>query len=312
MTPGATSAALAYVDSFKSLSQVNRKLIRQGHQLAIGSVEFGFFADPNTVSVVELRALTAGNSWIVHNSFTKGFALWNEMQSLVLDDNPSVKGTWRDFKVQLETAQTTGNTLAALDGDGNTYTGTGSSPNGEWSYSTYVMPQHAVNAATGDPLPAEEFTAVLVGDDSGTKKSLVKAYADSRATVQFTDPNVPADFSGSFFNLLTDSGSQEPELADVIEGENDQPPYDYDEYPGADVIAPAAILQSFGVASVGHPKGTLPGFMAECGLIKFEVRARDQNGAEITNLGLALSELRIKVNYVPGTNRGLMMDKMGQ
>lgn len=312
MTPGATGSALAYVDSFKSLSQVNRKLIRQGHQLAIGSVEFGYFANPATVSVVELRALTAGNTWVVQNSFTKGFALWNEMQDLVLKDNPSVKGTWRDFKVQLETAQTTGNTLAALDGDGNPYTGTGSSPNGEWSYSTYVMPQHDVDPATGQPLAAQEFTAVLVGDDSASKKSLVKAYADSRATVQFTDPNVPADFSSSFFNLLTDSGSQEPELADVIEGENDQPPYDYDEYPGADVIAPSAVLQSFGVASVGHPKGTLPGFMAECGLIKFEVRARDQNGAVITDLGAALGEVSIKVNYVPGTNRGLMMDKMGQ
>lgn len=312
MTPGNTGSALAYVDSFKSLSQVNRKLIRQGHQLAVGSVEFGYFADPNAVSVVELRALTAGNTWIVHNAYTKGFALWNEMQQLVLKDNPSVKGTWRDYKVQLETNQTTGNTLAALDGDGNPYTGTGSSPNGEWSYSTYVMPQHDVDPATGQPLAAQEFTAVLVGDDSPTKKSLVKAYADSRATVQFTDPNVPADFSDSFFNLLTDSGSQEPELADVIEGENDQPPYDYDDYPGADVIAPAAILQSFGVASVGHPKGTLPGFMAECGLIKFEMRARDQDGVEITNLGSVISELRIKVNYVPGTNRGLMMDKMGQ
>ena len=43
--------------------------------------------------------------------------------------------------------------------------------------------------------------------------------------------------STSFFNLLTDSGSQEPELADVIEDENDEPPYDQDEYPGGGVNA---------------------------------------------------------------------------
>lgn len=312
MTPGATNTGLGYVDSFKSLSQVNRKLIRQGHQLAIGSVEFGYFADPAAVSVVEVRALTAGNTWIVQNSWTKGYALWQEMQALVLDDNPSVKGTWRDYKIQLETGQTSGNTLPALDGDGQAYTGTGSSPNGEWAYSTYVLPQHDVDPVTGLPLAAEEFTAVLIGDDSATKKSLVKAYADSRATVQFTDPNVPADFSDSFFNKLTDAGGQEPELADVIEGENDQPPYDYDEYPGADVVAPVPSVQSFAVASVGHPKGTLPGFMAECGLIKFEVRARDGSGAVIENLGSVLSSVFIKVNYLPGANRGLMMERMGQ
>jgi hypothetical protein len=97
------------------------------------------------------------------------------------------------------------------------------------------MPQHEVETAgpdAGKPLPAEEKTAVLVGPNSGTKESLINAYQESRATVQSPMPNVPAGMSGSFFNLLTDSGSQEPELADVIEDENDLPPYDRDAYPG--------------------------------------------------------------------------------
>jgi len=316
LSPGATGAGLGYVDSFRSLSQVNRKLIRQGHQLAIGNVEFTYTADPLAVSVVEVRALTAGNTWMVHNAFVKGQALHKEMQALVLDDNPSIAGKWADFKVQLEKDQTSGNTMQALDGDGDEYEGTGSSPRGEWAYSTFVMPQHEVDGA-GVPLAAPEYTAVLVGPDTNPtpltgKRSLVKAYADSRATVQFTDPNVPAAVTTSFYNLLTDSGSQEPELATIILGENDQPPYDYDQYPGADVIAPAAVIQSTGVASVGHPKGVLPGFMAECGLIKFEVRAYDQNGAIIINLGATLGDVRLQVNYVPGTNRGLMMERMGQ
>jgi hypothetical protein len=321
LVPGATNTALAYVDSFKSLSQVNRKLLRQGQNLAIGSVEFSFEGDPSAISLVELSAFTAGNTWIVQNSWTKGYALWQQMQSLVLEDNPSVKGKWRDFKVQLETDQTLGNTLPALDGDGNPYTGTGSSPNGEWSYSTYVMPQHEVDPVTGLPLDAPEYTAVLIGDDSNPtplsgKRSLVKAYADSRATVQFTDPNVPAAFSDSFFNLLTDSGSQEPELADVIEGENDEPPYDFNEYPGAEVIAPTPTLQSYSVASIGMPKAELPGFLAQCGLIKFEFKAWDQNGVRIPALGGTDAPfengVKIKVNYVPGGSKGVVCAPMGQ
>lgn len=318
MTPGATNTALAYVDSFRSLSRVNRKLIRQGHCLAIESVEYGFIADSSVddldpgaaLSTIEVRALTAGNTWIVQNAFVKGKALWHEMQDLVLADNPSVSGKWHDYKVQLETDQVSGNTLQALDGDGNPYVGLGNAP--EWALSTYVMPQHTVDAATGEPLPADEFTAVLIGDDSVTKRSLVKAYADSRATVQAIDPNVPADMSDSFFNLLTDSGSQEPELADVIEGENDQPPYDFNEYPGAANIAPVPSVQSFAVASVGHPKGTLPGFIAECGLIKFEVRAYKVNGQQFDDLSSVLSNLFIKVNYALGPTKGLMMTPMGQ
>jgi len=118
--------------------------------------------------------------------------------------------------------------------------------------------------------------------------------------------------STSFFNLLTDSGSQEPELADIIEGENDQPPYDFDEYPGADVVAPTPSVQSFAVASVGHPKGILPGFMAECGLIKFEIRAYDQAGAPVTNLGAVLGDILLKVNYAPGGKLGVLTTPMGQ
>jgi hypothetical protein len=106
------------------------------------------------------------------------------------------------------------------------------------------MPQHDVDPATGEPLPALSRTAVLIGDNSasypasGSRVSLAQSYMESRATVQPVDPNVPAAMSTSFFNLLTDSGSQEPELADIIEDENDQPPYATDDYPGTTNNAP--------------------------------------------------------------------------
>ena len=201
--------------------------------MAVQSIEFAYVANPNNVSVVQVKASTAGNTWTVHNSWTKGFALWKQMQNLVLHDNPSVAGKWRDFKIQLEKGQTSGNTLNSIDGASVPFTV------GDWEYSMFVMPQHDVNPATGLPLDALQYTATLMGDDSNVavgvidgKRSLVKAYADSRATVQDIDPNVPAGMSTSFFNLLTDSGSQEPELADIIEDENDKPPYDVDDYVG--------------------------------------------------------------------------------
>ena len=82
----------------------------------------------------------------------------------------------------------------------------------------------------GLPLPALEFEPVLFGTDTASKRSLVKAYQESRAQVQAA-PALDPLLADSFFSLLTDSGSQEPELADVIADENDIAPYDMDEYP---------------------------------------------------------------------------------
>lgn len=81
---------------------------------------------------------------------------------------------------------------------------------------------------------------------------LVEAYEKSRATVHTDDPHVPAGVAQSFFSLLTDTGSQEPELADAIIAENDFPPYDRDNYPGAGVNAPNPIETDFAVATVDH------------------------------------------------------------
>lgn len=158
-----------------------------------------------SLASIECSVRTAGNSWSVQNAHVKGEALWHQMQALVLEDNPSIAGKWHDFKIQLDDGQSIARTLEARDGGGAVF-----AP-GEWQYSKYVMPQHEVDPVTGQPLTAVELSATLIGPDTSTKRSLVKAYQDSRATLNPDAPNVPAGMSTSFFNLLTDSGSQEPE-----------------------------------------------------------------------------------------------------
>ena len=143
----------------------------------------------------------------MQNAHTKGEALWHQMQALVLEDNPSIAGKWHDFKCQLDYQQVGARELSALDGSGTPY-----AP-GEWDISTYVMPQHDVDPSTGQPLAAVEYTPLLIGIDTASKRSLVQAYEQSRATLNPDNPNVPAGMTTSFFNLLTDSGSQEPEPA---------------------------------------------------------------------------------------------------
>lgn len=300
-----------FVDSGQCLSIVNRKLFSQEKCYAISDVQFAI--SPSTAyDTIIVTVATAGDTWSVHNAWTKGHALHTEMQELVLADNPSIKGTWAEFKVFLDTDHRNavlgpapvGN-LQPVDGNGDLVL------DGEWDYSTFVMPQHDVDPATGEPLAADETTVHLIGPNLGgagnfLSAGLVEAYSLSRATVQPEDPAVPAGMGDSFFNLLTDSGSQEPELALVIEGENDEPPYDQLSYPGAGVNAPVPWISAFDTANTASPNGVINGFIAQCGLFRI-VTSAYLNGAKVT-----APEVSLLVNYAPGTYKGVAAIDMGQ
>jgi hypothetical protein len=294
----------SYIDIARCLSIVNRKLFPQGMVYGIQSCDFTFNpVDPNLVTSVRVTAQTAGDSWSVHNAHVKGHALWNEMNQLVLEDNPSVSGKWADYKVFLDLNHrnaTVSEILLPKDGSLNAYLP------GEWNYSTYTMPQHDVDPATGNPLPADITNVHILGGDLGTPGALssiglVKAYQQSRATVFDNNPNVAAGFADSFFNKLTDSGSQEPELALEIEFQNDDSPYDLDNYPGGQTNGPMPIMTEFAAASVGSPVGTLNSFVAQCGLIKFTA------SSEGTYPGVLL-----RIDVMPGSFQGVAAIPMGQ
>jgi len=302
------NSGVSYIDLAQDLSMVNRRLYKQGKVYAVAGISYVFrpeitFPLPlaTDLSVLSVAVATAGDTWSVQNSHTKGKALWNQMNRLVLADNPSIKGTWADFKVRLDDHHQAAGNADVLDGDGNAVL------DGEWDYSTFVMPQHEVDPVTGLPLAADEFTVHLVGENTATSMGLVKAYAESRATVQPVDPAVPPSLSTSFFNLLTDSGSQEPELADVIEDANDQPPYDETAYPGGATNADAPWFQQTATASVGQPVGRVPGFQAECGLVKVFVDGISNVGSSI-----AVEDLLVIFHLMPGNYQGVLAENMGQ
>ncbi len=297
-----------YVDTAKELSKINRRLYSQSRMYAYQGLTFIWRADSSAVSTVEVTVRNAGNTWILHNAHVKGHALWKEMQDLVLDDNPSIKAKWHDFKVTFATSQTgwsgSGNSMSALDSAGNYY------PDGEWNMSTYVLPQHDVDPATGQPLVAEEFDACLIGGDNVSRKSLVKAYQESRATVSPDQPNTPVALPGSFFSVLTDSGSQEPELATVIQDENENPPYDLNNYPQGDTNAPVAVTVGYGAVSAAEVDGRIGGFVAPCGLLEISVKAYDSSGAVLPAAATPTIDMLLHVS--PGTYKGVAAIPMGQ
>ena len=301
----------SYIDTAKELSKVNRRMYEQGRMYAYQGLTFIWKQNASGLDAIEVSVRTAGNTWVVHNAFIKGRALWDQMQDLVLDDNPSIRGKWHDYKIRLSSQMVTARILAAKDGAGNDY------DVGGWDLSTYVMPQHEVNLASGLPLPAEEKTAALIGADTTSIRSLVKAYEESRSTVQSPMPNVPVGMSDSFFNLLTDSGSQEPELADVIEDENDTPPYDLDEYPGSDTNAPVPVTVGYGAISPQEVDGRIGGFIAPCGLIEIEIRGYSNSLITVENPNgevptSDMPTIGLLLHVAPGMYKGTASVPMGQ
>ena len=307
---GASADSRSYIDTAKELSKINRRLYSQGRMYAFQGLTYIWRADGNVpaqatdLATLELTVRTAGNTWIVQNAHVKGEALWHQMQELVLEDNPSIKGKWHDFKLLLSTQHTQNRTLSVKDGAGVDVKG------GDWELSTFVMPQHEVDPVTGLPLAAVEFTSTLIGADDATKRSLTKAYEESRATVFPNAPNVPAGMSTSFFNLLTDSGSQEPELADVIEDENDNPPYDLDEYPGAGTNSPVPATVGYGAISAAEVDGRIGGFIAPCGLLEIEINGFDATGTAVPTADMP--SIDILLHVAPGMYKGVASVTMGQ
>lgn len=299
-----------YLDIGQELSKINRKLMSQQHVYGIESVEIDFASvDPAVADQIHIQAFVAPDNWISHNAYVKGRALWHQMNELVLDDNPSIQGKWADYKIFLDAAHranyfANGN-LAARDGNNVLYTA------GEWAYSTYVLPEHNVDPATGNPLPADITQSHLLGVDVGvpgalTSVGLIKAYAESRATVFDNNPNVPAGMADSFFNLLTDSGSQEPELSGEIEFQNDDPPYDLINYPGGDTNAVNPVKVDFATATLGSPHAMLGPFVAPMGLVKFYV-VPSLGGMPTTNF-----ECNVRITIMAGSYKGVAAIPMGQ
>lgn len=301
----------SYIDIALALSAANRKLFRQGMVYGIESIDF-FFVPSGTAVTQRLSAYVAPDTWMVHNAHVKGHALWNQMNDLVLEDNPSLEGKWSDFKVFLDQNHRTavvgggvGN-LVPLDGNLGAY------GVDEWEYSDYVMPQHTVDPATGLPLVADQTNVHLLGGNLGgpgafASVGLVEAYALSRATVSPDQPFIPVGSIDGFFNLLTDSGSQEPELQTVIEAEGDNPPYNRTQYPGGALNGPAPVSAEFAVASVGQPNGLLTAFAAPCGLIQITNAAVDATG-----IGVPARTMIVRVNLMGGNYKGVAAIPMGQ
>ncbi len=287
-----------YIDIAQCASAVNRRLYEQGKCYYVSRVTL------ISGGATTLALSTLPDNWVTSNAWVKSKALWNSMQNRVLKDNPSIAGKWRDYKVYMDLAHQQGGTSASgptlnlIPQSGSAAVGLG-----EWNMSTLVLPEHDVDPATGVVLAADEFEVHMMGADNGgplpgnlASGGIIKMYQDTRARQQ-QEPLVPADMSVSWGTQITDSGSQDPELADIIDAENDLPPYDNDDYVGGDGNFNLGVTQSFLITTTSLASDKDLGFKVPLGLMKLQYQ------------GEAASFI---MHLVPGHYKGLMATEVKQ
>jgi len=294
----ATASSPMYIDLAQCLSAVNRRLYHQGKCYYISRVTY-INSGGGTLGLATLP-----DNWITANAHVKAKALFDQMNKNVLQDNPSIRGKWADFKVFFDTAHYTGGFTSAgptlnilpVDAASNAVSA------GEWYMSTFVSPQHDVDPATGVELAADEYKGHMLGDDSGSPGAygsvgIIKGYAETRARVQIA-PDVPAGMQTNWMTELTDLGGQDPELANVLEDANDNPPYDRDDYVGGDTNFNGGVFQSTLVTNATIVQDKDLGFKVPLGLIKVVHNSQSVGG--------------LIIHLAPGNYKGVMATEVKQ
>lgn len=210
----------SYINLARDLSAINRQLFRQARMYKMKSITV---IDNDQDKYVQVGI--APNTWAMKNSVKRAFNRWCEMNAQVLQDQPSLKARWNDFKPYLSRAHmlavesslplVTMETPEDMNGNNLKY--------GEWAHSMFESPDGTSSV--------DGYKVGVIGAHVGSVGAfeyvgLIQSYGDSRGTVSNQEPTVDASAASDdpLLNLL-DAGTQFDEIAENIIEEGDRPPY---------------------------------------------------------------------------------------
>ncbi len=295
----------SYIDLAADLSRVNRRLYSQQYTYVVNDIQIVTTAGMRQSDISTVEFATTGNSWMVHNAWSKARGFWNMQQRNARKITGGAgKPTWEDFKIYLDDSHRAGTTLVSIAGDGAAYS------SGEWLHSKILYETDA-NAVQ------EWYLHMIGGDVSTTDKGLILGYQQSRTTVQAEDPDIPGEASLNMYSLvITDTDAVSDEVMQNMEDENDQPPYDHDDYAGNDTNADAAVPVRTLTCAGSQGSSGCPGFIAPCGLIKLTSSelaiTNDPNDANEVYAAGTSPTVQILVTLAAGPYKGVLASPMGQ
>ena len=311
---GETVNAEYYIDLAQCASLANRVSLRQGMEYVVESVTLV------TNGAANIGLFRIPEHWAAINAWEKAYHIWQKSQHQVLDDNPTIAGRYRDFKISYDAGHTFANNLIPMgyDADGV------ASTHYDWEGSDIQIPNDPASGTTTG------YKLHMLGDKTATSMGIINGYAASRSRPPSEEPNVP--HMDSWMIEAFDVGENLPEIVTDLRYENDEPPYligleggSLEFYPGGEYqgIQPwtaGGMNPSFGtLQSVLSIRGgtsavgttTVGGFVAPCGLLKLTVDADSlqESPSGPYDLGV-LPSLMVCVTMAPGGYKGLLAQGM--
>ncbi len=305
-----------FIDLSQCASLMNRRFYRQGINWAVS----GFKVLSTATGQFSISKLP--NTWVLSNSWEKGFRHWNKMNNEALAESESVRPKFLDFKIFADSDHhTKGYTANLLPLSSATI---GNPPQlataGEWESSKFQIP--TATAGGQGNVASREVIAVGrnypgVGASGLDAVSLIEGYAASRGLPNILDPNTPddaADVDGfnpdNWIAATFNQGTEQTQevILDMID-ENNIAPYPFENdgvnfdtmYPGgANQLSSLEIHdQEFITSTTIGGTTRFKGGNFPCGLISLDTFGFTEG-----------SELIVQVNLVPGDHRGYLCEPM--
>jgi hypothetical protein len=307
---GITSTS--YVDLSQVASLLNRRFYRQGINWAVSGMKV-FTTVSSTITISKLP-----ETWIMSNSWEKGFRAWMKMNNEALAETDSVRPRFMDYKIYADADHHTLGYAANLLPT-NVLGGTPMQP-GEWSPAVMEIPTGTAGGqgnTAGREIVAVGANYPGLGASGLDAVSLIEGYAASRGLPNVLDPNRPDDaedtdgfnpdnWLAATFNEGTEQVAEV--LGDLIENNNIAPyPFENDgvngdtQYPNGANQFSGMQLHDFETVTGTTIGGItrIKGGMFPCGLIRID---HTPDGTS--------SNLAIQIDLVPGSHRGYLCEPM--
>ncbi len=304
------------LDLSQSASIMNRRFYRQGLNWAVSGFKMLTSSQTGSIAIKKLP-----ETWIMSNSWEKGFRAWQKMNYEALDESQSVRPKFLDFKIYADDAHHSAGFVGNLL-PGNLNPAFTSSIPGEWESSKFEIPTGSAGAqgatvsrevlGVGGNFPG-------LGASGLDAVSLIAGYAASRGLPNVLDPNAPGradDVDGfnpdNWIAATFNEGTQQTEevIEDMI-SENNIAPYPFENdgvnvdimYPNGPNQVAGLQVHDFEFITGTTVGGTtrMKGGMFPCGL----VRLTAQNDSSDQTMSIIM-----QVDLVPGSHRGYLATPM--
>ncbi len=299
-------ASYFLVDIPRCLSLMNRKLFRAGYVYSLDSIQFSvhedLFAAPNEIEVWKIPEI-----YNAHKAYTLAYNQWKKQRSEVAESGEventgrSIMGKWSDFKLWYNENHKAGDYVellpAAIDaGVWSVISG------GEWNRAEIVY-YDASNTA-------REMQIGMLGDDNTPNYGgAIEAWGDVRAGILTPDPLIYDDYSVSWIGHLGPAAEDlEQPVEDLIQDENDLPPYLFEadpandpKYVGASTVASDGVPHSLSLVNTINEDIHVSGGLFPLGMFVVKVPASTASSGEFNMM----------MSVTRGAYKGVAALKMG-